>query len=265
MPELPEVRTVVKTLKNNILNKEIKEIKIIYPKMITEDSLDLNLLKGKKIKDIETKGKFILFKIDKYTLISHLRMEGKYYLKNIKDAPVKHEHIIFIFTDNTTLTYHDTRKFGRMTLLDDITKSKSLINLGKEPFDISSETLYEKINKRKTPIKTILLNQEIMSGLGNIYVDEVLFEAKINPHKKGNNITKEETTKIIDSSIKILNQAIKEKGTTIRSYTSSLGVYGNYQNYLKVYGKEICPVCKNKLTKDKIGGRSTTYCSYCTK
>ena len=269
MPELPEVQTVASILKKELLNKKVTKIKLIYPKVISKDSLDINLLIGKTLTNITTNGKYILFDYDKYILISHLRMEGKYFIKD-KTLPVeKHEHIIFTLNDNITLRYHDTRKFGRMELIkkENLLKNKSLSKLALEPFKLNIDDFYNKIKKKNVPIKAILLDQTIINGLGNIYANEVLYDSSINPYRLGKDIIKKEAEVIIKSSIKILNLAIINKGTTIKSYTSSLGVTGNYQQYLKVHmkDKEKCEKCGNDIIKEKIRGRSTYYCKYCQK
>jgi len=269
MPELPEVRTVASVLKKELINKTITDIKIIYSKIISSDSLDINLLINKTLKDITTIGKYLLFHFDKYILISHLRMEGKYFIKEINENLNKHEHIIFIFNNKLSVRYHDTRKFGRMQLIlkEDLNQNKSISKLAPEPFNLNENDFYKKINKSIIPIKALLLDQTIINGLGNIYANEVLYDAKINPLKPGNKITKKEASKIIESSIKILNNAIIEKGTTIKSYTSSLGVTGNYQKHLKVHLKEneLCLECNNPIIKEKVRGRSTYYCKICQK
>ena len=265
MPELPEVRTVAKVLKKNLINKKITDIKIIYPKIIEPDSLDFNNLIGKTLTDINTKGKFLIFTFEDLYLVSHLRMEGKYFIKSLDDKIEKHEHIIFEFGD-ISVRYHDTRKFGRMMLTKNLNNYNSLAKLGKEPFDITKEELHNNL-KSSLPIKELLLDQSIMSGLGNIYVNEVLFASKISPLKSGVNITLNECQSIIDNSISILNKAIDNGGTTIKSYTSSLGVTGNYQNYLMVHKKEKekCQVCGSAILNIKVGGRSTYYCPKCQK
>ncbi|MDD2505444.1 MAG: DNA-formamidopyrimidine glycosylase [Bacilli bacterium] len=268
MPELPEVRTVAKVLKK-LKNKKISNIKVIYSKIINPNSLDINLLINKTLKDINTIGKYLLFNFDEYILISHLRMEGKYFIKNKNDTLAKHEHIIFDFNDSTSLRYHDTRKFGRMQLIkkEDLENNSSLKKLAKEPFDLDKDSFYKEVHKKNKAIKTVLLDQTIINGLGNIYVNEVLYDSKINPLKLANKLTRNETNNLLDSSCKILNLAIKEGGTTIKSYTSSLGVEGNYQKYLKVHLREneLCEICNNKIKKIKIGGRSTYYCEICQK
>ncbi len=269
MPELPEVRTVAVILKKELLNKKITNIKVIYPKIIAPNSIDINLLINKKLIDVKTKGKYLLFDYDKYILLSHLRMEGKYFIKDINSPIEKHEHIIFTFNDNISLRYHDTRKFGRMELIkkEDLINNKQLSKLALEPFDIDVNLLYQKIKNKQVTIKTILLDQTIINGLGNIYANEVLYDAQINPFKLGINITLKETRKIVDSAIKILNLAILNKGTTIRSYMGSLNTKGNYQKYLKVHmkDKEKCVKCNCNIMKVKINGRSTYYCKKCQK
>ena len=271
MPEIAEVRTVATVLKKQILNKKIKDVNVLYKGIITND-LDYfkKCLIGNEILDIKTKGKWLLFYLNDYILLSHLRMEGKYFIKNIEEEINKHEHVIFEF-ENFSLRYHDTRKFGKMTIIkqNEIDTYESLSKLGPEPFDktLTKDYLYNKLHNKNLSIKTLLLDQTIINGLGNIYANEVLFESGINPTKVGKEINIDECQKIIESSKKIVKKAIEEGGTTIKSYTSSLGVEGNYQKYLRVHMKENeeCSVCKNKIEKIKVNGRSTYYCPKCQK
>ena len=270
MPEIAEVETVRNTLKNKILNKKIKEVKIIYPKII-ETNLDefKKVMKGNTFHDIKRIGKYLIFELDDHYLISHLRMEGKYFLKNSNEEILKHEHLIFTFTDNTDMRYHDTRKFGRMALVlkENLYDYEGIKKQGIEPIDdkLSKEYLYDKFKNKSIPMKTLLLDQTIISGLGNIYADEVLFEAQVNPFKLGKDITLSECAKIKSASKKIILKAIEEGGTTIRSYTSSLGVTGKFQQYLCVHKQEgkPCKICKTIIKKAKVNGRSTYYCEKC--
>ena len=272
MPEIAEVETVRNVLKKQILNKKITNIKVLYSNMI-ESNLDefKKKLIGKEFKDILRKGKWLIFDLDGYYLISHLRMEGKYFIKNSNESIEKHEHVIFEFSDNTSLRYHDTRKFGRMKLLkkEDMINCEEINKQGLEPGDkdLNGNYLLEKFKNKRLSIKTTLLDQTIISGLGNIYVDEVLFVSGINPLKETRTITLDEANKICLSSDKIIKKAIEHGGTTIRSYTSSLGVIGNYQNYLKVHKRENqeCFNCRTKIKRIKINGRSTYFCPKCQK
>ena len=272
MPELPEVETVKETLKRIILNKKIQKVEVLYPKIIEYPSVEefINILKDKEIKDINRRGKWLMFNLGDYTLLSHLRMEGKFFIKQHDDEINKHEHVIFKFDDNE-LRYRDTRKFGRMYLYksDEVNDKKPLNELGLEPWDktLTSTYLIEKYKNKKLPIKTVLLDQSIIVGIGNIYADEILFLSKINPLTKCSDLSKRDCERIIKNTREVLENAIKLGGTTIRSYESSEGVHGLFQNELYVHSKENenCPICSTKIKKIRVGGRGTYYCSKCQR
>lgn len=267
MPELPEVETVKNVLKKNLIGLSINKVEVFYPSMIKTNLKDFkNKLIKEKFVDIKRFGKWLVFETSNYYLVSHLRMEGKYYYSNEFNHD-KHEHVVFYLSNGFYLRYKDVRKFGVMYLVD---KDKLFIDtplkeLGLEPIKDNIEISYlkDKFKNKKISIKTVLLDQSIIAGLGNIYVDEVLFKSKISPFRKANTISDMECQRIIDSSREILNEAIKLGGTTIRSYTSSLGVTGSYQTKLLVHTKKICSICKNNILIKKINGRSTYYCPIC--
>ena len=272
MPEIAEVETVRNTLKSMILDKKIVDVNIIYPKIIESDINDFkDILIGRKFIDIDRIGKWLMFDLNDYYLLSHLRMEGKYFVKKSTDDIVKHEHIIISFEDGTDLRYHDTRKFGRMNLVkkSDIDKVEAIKKQGIEANSekLTKEYLYEKIHKKNIPIKSLLLDQTIISGLGNIYANEVMFDARINPSRLGKDISLNECDLIVKASKKIIDAAIKDGGTTIKSYTSSLGVTGRFQQHLMVHKREgeECKVCGTLIENIKIGGRSTYFCPKCQK
>jgi len=270
MPEIAEVETVRRTLKRSILNKEISKVDIYYPQMILSsiDEFKDKLLHN-KFKDIKRMGKWLIFELDDYYLLSHLRMEGKYFIKSDNEPLNKHEHVVFTFSDGTTLRYHDTRKFGRMRLVkkDDLYNTEEIKKLGYEPLskELTSNYLFNRLYTKKDTIKESLLDQSIISGLGNIYADEVLFKSKISPLRISNTITLDECNNIIISSNNIIKKAIECGGCTIRSYTSSLGVIGHYQDYLCCHTRKVCPICNGKITKIRVGGRGTYYCTNCQK
>ncbi len=272
MPEIAEVRTVAKTLNKSIVGRKIISIDTPYKNIIKSDINEfINTLKNKTFKSVTSNGKWLIFNLGEYSYISHLRMEGKYFIKPTSDEINKHEHIIFHLDNNTDLRYQDVRKFGVMILskTEDINKLEEISKLGIEPDskDLSVEYLYNKIHKSNKPIKELLLDQSIINGLGNIYVDEVLFKSKINPKRLGNKITKNNCQSIINSCNEIIPKATELGGSTIRSYTSSLGVIGHYQDYLLVHTKEKepCPICKTPIKKIRVGGRGTYYCPKCQK
>jgi len=268
MPELPEVETVKETLKKQVLNKTIKDVIVNYDKMIENKSKEefINLVKNQTIIDIKRRGKWLLFELNDYYLLSHLRMEGKYYIKNKDDEVTRHQHVIFKF-DDFELRYNDTRKFGRMYLFtkEEVYNRKPLNELGKEPWDLDVNYLKEKLKTKKLPIKTVLLDQSIIAGIGNIYDDEILFLSKLNPYKKANELKDKDIENIITYTKITLEKAIKLGGSTIKSYTYSEGVHGRFQNELLVHTKLNCPECGSVLAKEKIGGRTTYYCTNCQK
>ena len=273
MPELPEVETVKNTLKLRLVGRQIKGVNILWDNIIAYPSKEefINEIKNKIIIDIKRRGKFLMFDLDDYYLLSHLRMEGKYFFKNHGDEINKHEHVIFDLDNDEELRYMDTRKFGKMYLIkkENINNTGPLKDLGLEPWNdnLTSEYLLNKYKNKRLPIKTVLLDQGIIVGIGNIYADEILFLTKINPLKKCNLLNKEECEKIIKYTREVLEKAIKMGGSTIRTYSSVDGVHGLFQNELLVHGKDkdACPECNNKIEKIRVGGRGTYYCPKCQK
>ena len=268
MPELPEVETVRTILEKNIINKQIKDIIVRYDRIIQNvDANDfIEKLKNQTFLEMKRRGKHLICVLNDYYLIVHLRMEGKFFYMTDSNYSV-HDHIIFKF-DDSELRFNDTRKFGTMHLFDkslDIYNIAPLNKLGKEPYDEGFDYLYLKpfFNKSNKPIKTTLLDQSVIAGLGNIYVDEVLFMSGIHPLEKTKNITDEQIQKIVKSSIFVLNKAIKLGGTTIKSFQSSHDITGRFQNELLVHTKKTCPTCHKPILKIRVGGRGTYYCENC--
>ena len=268
MPELPEVTTVINTLKQNILGERIKDIKINYGKLIknVDEKTFKKSLIGEEIVDILRKGKYLIFVLTSFYMVVHLRMEGKFYLGDDREINV-HDHIIFSLTDKF-LHFLDTRKFGTFYLFPkttDIYKIEPLVNVGDEPFVLDYQELFKKAKKSDKPVKTFLLDQKNVSGLGNIYVDEVLFKSRINPFTSTKTLKEEDYKLLIENAILTLNKAIKLGGTTIRSFHSAQEVTGRFQNELLVHTKTVCPNCGLPIIKTKVGGRGTYYCPNCQK
>ena len=273
MPEKPEVITVAKKLEKKILGKKIIDVNILYPKMIDYPDIVTfkKCIKNQTINSITTRGKWIVVELDTDYLLFHLRMEGKFFFRNKNDEINKHEHIIFLLDDEIELRFADVRKFAKVMLIpkDKLLTMKPYTELGLEPWDknLNVEYLKEKLKNKKLPIKTILLDQSVITGIGNIYADEILFLSKINPLTKPNLLTDVDFDNIIKNTTKVLDKAIEEGGTTIRSYTSEEGVTGLFQNNLNVHQREgqECYICKTKILKIRVGGRGTYYCPKCQK
>ena len=270
MPELPEVQTVLSTLEHMIAHKRIESIEILSPDVVQCDSDEFSRrLNKRSFVSFKRRGKYLLFEMEDVTLVSHLRMEGKYFIKEQNESLNKHDHVIFILDNKEELRYNDTRKFGKMHLVkkDELNKTP-LIKLGLEPWDNSLTPSYlkDKLNKNKA-IKTLLLDQSIITGIGNIYADEILFLSKINPELPGNKLNNNNLLDIITNTQKVLEKAISEGGTTIHTYTSVDGITGRFQQQLLVHGKkdELCPNCQSKILKIVVNGRGTYYCPKCQK
>ena len=273
MPELPEVETVRNSLKLRLIGKKICSVHVYYDGIIESPSVNefQSMILGQTIWDINRYGKWLIFVLDDYYLLSHLRMEGKYFFKSSKDRVLKHEHVVFLFDDGTELRYMDVRKFGKMNLIkkEDIHSCGPLVGMGLEPWDkgLTSAYLKEKFRNRRLPVKSLLLDQSIIAGIGNIYADEILFLSCIHPLKKGCDLKDDELKKIIKFAREVFEKAIKKGGTTIRSYTSVNGVHGLFQFELYVHGRchECCKVCGGVIEKIKVGGRGTYYCTCCQR
>lgn len=273
MPELPEVENVRNGLKQLITGKTIRKVRVLWTNIIKDPAVPefKKRIEGQKIEDIRRQGKFLLFILTHDVLISHLRMEGKYRLEG-PDVPLtKHTHVVFELDTEEELRYLDVRKFGKMSLVEKekLEAHPSIRNLGPEPEDETLDTdhLAEALKKTERLVKACLLDQTIVAGIGNIYADEILYDAYIHPERKGKDLDRNEIKRLRDSIVSIMNKAVEKGGTTIRTYSNAYGAEGSYQEYLSVYGKteEECPRCHHAIQKIKVAQRGTHYCPECQK
>ena len=272
MPELPEVETVRRGLEKLILGKKIASLDIRYPKMIKTDLDQFQKeLPGQVVKSMGRRGKYLLFYLTDKVLISHLRMEGKYFYYPGQVPERKHAHVFIHFEDGGTLVYEDVRKFGTMELLAPEILEAYFISkkLGPEPTkqDFDLENFIAALKKSKKPIKSHLLDQTLVAGLGNIYVDEVLWRAKVHPASPSQSLTRAEATAIHEQTIEVLGQAVVKGGSTIRTYTNAFGEDGTMQDFHQVYDKtgEACSRCGAIIEKIQLGGRGTHFCPKCQR
>ncbi|MGG4456257.1 DNA-formamidopyrimidine glycosylase [Brevibacillus porteri] len=274
MPELPEVETVVRTLRGLVMGKTIERVSVHLARIVRQpDDVEAfkSLLVGQTIQDIQRRAKFIQFFLNEDVLVSHLRMEGRYGVYQADDPVEKHTHVVFHFTDGTELRYRDVRQFGTMDLFP---KGKEttvgpLAKLGVEPLDKSftPEVLGNLLKGRSTKIKPLLLNQECIVGLGNIYVDESLFKAGIHPEKPAGKLTDKEVIRLHESIVSTLQEAVEQGGSSIKSYVNGQGEMGMFQQSLLVYGRkdEACTKCGAEIIRFVVGGRGTHICPDCQK
>ena len=268
MPELPEVETVKRELEKVLIGKTFDTPQVYYKPLIHSPYEEyISALKGKKVTHLSRRGKFLLLHLDNdHKLIFHLRMEGKLFV-------VKEEHslshlsmYIPFLEEEGGLAFYDVRKFG-VTYYCKEEDDSVFAHLGPEPFEIEDDLyLFAHYHNSNKHIKELLLDQSIMSGLGNIYADEVLFRSHISPFKRGKKLTREDCDTILEQSKKVLTLAIESNGSTIRTYWASENVHGNFQDFLRVYGRQglACQECKtHKIEKKMISSRSTSYCPHC--
>lgn len=268
MPELPEVETVRRGLELLTKGRTIDHVDVLYPPIVGNDLSGFEAFKHQTIESVRRMGKYLIMITTDHALVMHMRMEGRFFIK--KDAPIdRHDHVIFYFTDGEELRYHDVRKFGRILIKDKqhYQKTKPLKEVAPEPDQIDPLNFYHRLHQTKRHIKSVLLDQTVIAGLGNIYVDETLFRSGIHPMKRSHRITKKEAETIISEAQKVLNKAIALGGSTIRTYHSTLGIDGRFQNELMVHTKKglPCPKCGETIIKITVGGRGTYVCTTCQK
>jgi formamidopyrimidine-DNA glycosylase len=272
MPELPEVETVRRTLQRLVAGKTIRQVEVRLPRIIrrpAEPEAFARALQGLTIRTVGRRGKFLKFDLDELLLISHLRMEGRYGLYEAGAEVENHTHVIFSFTDGTELRYRDVRQFGTMDLYKPGEEQMigPLVKLGLEPLDEAFTELAFRASLagRSTKIKPLLLGQECVVGLGNIYVDEALFASGIHPERPADTLSRKELTGLYEAIVKTLSDAVEAGGSSVKSYVNGQGEQGAYQFMLKAYGREgmPCSHCGDTIVKFVVGGRGTHICPCC--
>lgn len=288
MPELPEVETIRKGLVRYLPGKIIESVEVRAPRIFVGDPLHL---KGKKVENITRNGKLLSFILsDENVLTIHLKMTGQLiYRPNsdleeevmgghpeesyLQELPHKHTHVIIKFTDSSTLFYNDIRKFGRLTLINksELAELKFLKKLGPEPLEEGFTVSYlsqQLKNKPRQLIKTFLLDQENIAGLGNIYADECLFRAFIRPDRLNSSLSQGEIRNLFDAIQETLELAIMHGGSSARDYVNAVGEKGTFLKIANVYQRTNlgCSRCQEGIiSRQKIGGRSSHFCPICQR
>lgn len=306
MPELPEVQTVVSELNLKLKNKKIKTVEVLTPKIISlgpktvanlrqvsnsQVKQFIKFLEGQKIISVSRRAKMLIFDFSgPLSMLVHLKMTGqfiyedkalrkktggKYRILNKPTAPkiafpTKHTHVIFNFTDGSTLYFSDVRKFGYLKIVQDsdLARVKELKELGPEPLskDFTFKSFISKINNRKAiSIKLYLMDPKIVTGIGNIYSDEILFHAEVRPDRRLKTLTTKELKAIFKQIPIVLRRGIKYKGSSVGDFVRTDGSWGTMGKHHWVYGryKETCKVCETDLKRVKLGGRTSTFCPHC--
>jgi formamidopyrimidine-DNA glycosylase len=279
MPELPEVETIVRSLQNpkewhfaegqtlrerpGVAGRQVRDAVLTWERTLaTPDVQEFSRrIAGKTIRSVGRRGKFVILMLDDDSLLFHLRMSGDLRVEEQSSVQLPHDRLWLNFKDGTKLVFNDTRKFGRAWLVKD--QQQILGDLGPEPFDpaLSGEDLYKSWVRSSRAIKTLLLDQALLAGVGNIYSDEALFRAGINPLTPGSELTHEKSQKLLEAIREVLKEGIERNGASID------WVYrgGDFQNHFRVYQRtgEACTVCGTPIERLVIGQRSSHFCPVC--
>ncbi len=282
MPELPEVETIRRGLSERIIGKHVKCINILCSKSFRGNQ---ELVEGCKIIDIRRRGKALLIRLDNnLTVMTHLRMTGQLIYEDSERFAAGHPDVSFTeampgrftrvyweFEDGSHLYFNDQRKFGFMSVMDElaIATDKFLTSLGPEPWDMKPDEFWRMLGRHKqAPVKAVILDQHNIAGVGNIYADEGCFYAGILPSRRCGDLSRAEADKLLEGLCSVMQASIDSGGSTMKDYIKPDGTRGNYlDKFAQVFRKDgtPCPRCGGEIMKNRVAGRGTHYCRGCQK
>ena len=268
MPELPEVETIARGLQELLIGRQFIGVRVGWENLVARPTVEefKRGLVGQRILGVKRRGKYLVFTLSSGgSLIVHLRMTGRLLIKNADDELDKHDHLIFELDDARELRFNEVRKLGRVYLVDN--EDEVVGDLGPEPLDddFTSADFAALLSGRRGMIKPLLLKQQFMAGVGNIYADEALFAARIHPERRADTLTAEETEGLYHALRQVLRQGIENRGTTLTAYRDAEGREGENQDYLQVFRRtgQPCPRCGTPIERTVVGGRGTYFCPKC--
>jgi formamidopyrimidine-DNA glycosylase len=262
MPELPEVETVVRTLRPAITGRRILNAEFLQLRVLRGSPLKTaKALAGRRIESIERYGKFIAIRLDRGFLVVHLGMTGKLL---VNAEPTKWTHAVFTL-DRGVLHYDDQRQFGRIEY--GVELPERVVALGPEPLEITLSDFIARVRARKSPIKAVLLNQAVIRGMGNIYADEALFRAGVHPKRSAASLRKDRIERIYDAMREVLVEAIDSRGSSVSNYVDADGRKGSFQTAHRVYRRtgKPCTKCGSKIERIVLVQRGTHFCPKCQR
>lgn len=288
MPELPEVETVRLQLLYKVVGKSIAGVEVFHDKTVGHDETIEIVLTGKVIAHIDRIGKLLIFSFvdtPDVFLLAHLKMTGQFFFvdgdsvvtggghsmseSDVAQFPGKHTRVAFLFLDGSVLYFNDMRLFGYTKLADAKTVARVKKGFGPEPIDPAFDATWfiESLRKKRTVVKAALLNQAFVAGLGNIYVDEALWHAKVLPMRRADSLSRAEAKALCMASGEVMRQAISLGGTTFKDFADTGGKHGNFRDQLKVFARQgqLCERCGETIMKIRCAGRGTHYCPGCQK
>jgi len=269
VPELPEVETIVRDLRNLVVGRRIESVRVSLNKLIRTGPRRLaRLTEGAEVLAAKRRGKFIILTLSgERHVVVHLKMTGQFLWGEVPDVWPDHVHVIFKFDDGQALLYRDMRQFGYILGLDSQDYAEWLKSeaIGPDPFQLTPAEFAGLLRSKKGRIKAVLLDQRVISGLGNIYCDEALFAAGIHPLRPADRIGQDLAVRLHEQIVEILKEAVRLRGSTTRNYVGLAGVGGEYQNRHRIYGRtgQNCLVCGCRISRITAAGRGTHFCPSC--
>jgi formamidopyrimidine-DNA glycosylase len=275
MPELPEVETIRRGLEREVVGKRIKSVEVHGTRTVRRQTKKqlISRLEGAKITGVDRQGKYLVLKLDSAELlVIHLRMSGQLLKAALKDPVIKHTHVVISFTQGGQLRFVDPRTFGEVfvTAKDELTSViPELADLGMDPLaePISWVTFGQRLMARTTKLKQLLMDQSFIAGIGNIYSDEILWEAGLRHDRTPQTLSSMEVRRLYRAVVEVLHEAVKHRGSTLgdQQYVDLHGKPGEYQTMHQVYDREgqACRRCRAVITKAKVAGRSSYFCPAC--
>ena len=272
MPELPEVETIVRCLRPHLRGLKVASCRLVVPPIHrSRGDPPLEMLVGRRVEGLRRRGKMVLVDFSGgLTLLIHLKMTGQLLFCGRDNPRDKHTHFLLAFRSSPReLRFRDVRKFGflRIVATADASGAPELRSLGPEPLDLERDAFFERLRGRRGRLKSVLLNQRVLAGIGNIYADEILHRAGLHPRTEVARLGPRRLERLRIAVKAVLSEAVAFKGTTVRDFRDGFGLEGLFQNRLKVYGREgePCPRCGRRIALIRLSGRSTHFCPRCQR
>lgn len=272
MPELPEVETVVRDLRPKLVGRRILSVRAGKQALRRPWSSPWEAkLVNRRVRSVRRRGKWIVVDFEgRRSLVFHLGMTGRLTLAAPGEPMPPHTHLVFELGRDAQMRFNDIRRFGSATLFDRPAALQGFFEqarLGPEPFEMDPDYWRQRLAATARCLKAVLLDQTVVAGVGNIYADESLFEARLHPARVANSITASEATRLQRAIVKVLERAIERRGSSIRNYVGGSGRRGRYQQEFRVYGRTgaPCPRCDTPIERLRLAGRSTHFCPHCQR
>ncbi len=271
MPELPEVETIVRSLRLRLLGQEIKSLRLFFPALLRDSRvLALRKFRGRLITGVRRRGKMILLDADSgFSLLFHLKMTGRFFLGPAKAARDRHTRLAILLGNGEELLFQDPRKFGFVRVVETAKAEQALEikKLGPEPLGLDFPNFYQLFAQRRGRLKSLLLKQSFLAGIGNIYADEICFESRLHPASRVSSMSLYQVQRLWKAIHSVLLRAIEAGGSSIRNFRDGEGRAGSFQSQLRVYGRagEPCFRCGTKIVRWRLAGRSTHFCPRCQR